>query len=67
VFLAFFIVIIIQVASNWAFAPRLATHSMACCVATTAIVAFLALFSSLSLHFAILCSFLVALSIAFFL
>jgi hypothetical protein len=55
-----FIVIIIQVASNWAFTCQLATS----CVTTTS-VAFLVLFSSLSFHFTFLCSSNVVLSIAF--
>jgi hypothetical protein len=63
----FFIIVEIQVAPNWAFTHRLAIGYMAYCVATTGSFAFLALFSSLSLCFVLLCSFVIALSITFFL
>jgi hypothetical protein len=65
-FLHFFIIIAMHVASNWAFTHQLVTRSIARYVATTASIAFMASFSSLSLHFALLCSSIVTLSILFF-
>jgi hypothetical protein len=62
---AFLIAIEAQVASNWAFTCQFATRYTTCCVATTTFIAFLVLFSSLSLCFVLLCSFAIACQLFF--